>query len=138
MNKKRLTTIINIIIIVFFLVTTTGCNMTDSKDKKIEDIQYQIIEESDVPDPLIKYINDKKEIPFKLSYANENELYIVIGYGKQVSSGYSITVDELYTTKDSIIVKTSLVGPSEEEVNEIVTYPYIVIKMEFIDKEVKL
>lgn len=121
-------------ILTFIIISLSGCSTKDTELKKIQDIEYSIVEEADIPEALLKYIDDKKENPFKLSYSNENDLYIVIGYGKQLSGGYSISVDELYESEEKVIIKTSLIGPTKEETNESITYPYIVLKIKFIEK----
>lgn len=37
-------------------------------------------------------------------------LYLVVGYGRQPTGGYSIIVDELYTTENTIVFATTLTG----------------------------
>ena len=60
-----------------------------------------------------------------------------MGYGKQPTGGYSISVTELYETENAVYVHTNLLGPSAEELKkESPSYPHIVIKMEKRDKAV--
>ena len=60
-----------------------------------------------------------------------------MGYGKQESGGYSIAVNELYLTEANVHVDTNLLGPeSTEKSNKVPSYPYIVIKTEYLDKTV--
>lgn len=56
-------------------------------------------------------IAEKGTEPFKLTYSDNQNLYISIGYGEQKTGGYSIAVDALYLTDDAIYVSTSLLGP---------------------------
>ena len=64
-------------------------------------------------------------------------LYICSGYGEQATGGYSIAVNELYLTDTAIYVSTSLLGPeSADKSNKTPSYPYIVIKMEYLDQTV--
>ncbi|HHT98420.1 MAG TPA: protease complex subunit PrcB family protein [Clostridiales bacterium] len=135
MKKHKGNVLLTVPLLAFIIISLSGCKAKDSNLKKIQDLEYTIVEEADIPEALLTYIDDKKENPFKLSYSNENDLYIVIGYGKQLSGGYSITVDELYESEENIIIKTNLVGPSKEETNESVTYPYIVLKIKFTEKK---
>ena len=82
-------------------------------------------------------IKEKETTPLKLTYADQGVLYIAEGYGEQPTSGYSIEVKECFETKNAIYLHTNLIGPTKEErIVEKATYPYIVIKMEFIDKNV--
>ena len=64
-------------------------------------------------------------------------LYICVGYGEQKSGGYSIFVKDLYLSENAIYIDTNLSGPTLEEAESSgKSYPYIVIKTEFIDKTV--
>lgn len=115
----------------------TGCKSEDTDIKKIRDIEFTVVEDADLPGELKEIIDEKKEAPFKLTYSNKDNLYIVTGYGKQSSGGYSISVEELYLTSNAIYFDTNLIGPTDKDmVTQGVTYPYIVVKMEFIDKSV--
>ena len=59
------------------------------------------------------------------------------GYGARPTSGYSIEVKQLYETENAVCIQTELTGPSKEEkIAEKQTYPYIVVKMEWIDKNI--
>ena len=74
---------------------------------------------------------------FKLTYADEGYLYICIGYGKQESGGYSVTVNDLYETENAVYVNTNLLGPKAGSTPATSpSYPYIVLKVEFREKTV--
>ena len=86
---------------------------------------------------LLKLVAEKKEASFKMTYADSGYLYLCVGYGKQDSGGYSITVDDLYASGEMIYLDTSLIGPKQaKELGETPSYPYIVIKTPFEDKTV--
>ena len=94
-------------------------------------------EKQDIPEALKEMIAEQKEEGFKLSYADQGELYIAVGYGTRPTSGYSIEVKELYETENAVYIQTELLGPSKEEkITEKQTYPYVVVKMEWIDKNI--
>lgn len=115
----------------------TGCKTEDTDIKKIKDLEFTVVEDADVPEQLMTIINEKKKEPFKLSYSDEDYLYIVVGYGEQPTGGYSISVDELFLTSNAVYIDTNLIGPGENEsVTNAITYPYVVIKTEFQDKRV--
>ena len=64
-------------------------------------------------------------------------LYICVGYGEQQSSGYSIAIEDLYLTSNAIYVDACLLGPGNaEETTKAVTCPYIVLKLEDLEKSV--
>ena len=82
-------------------------------------------------------LEEKKANPFKVTYEDEGYMYICIGYGEQQSSGYSIAVEDLYLTSNAVYVKTELLGPgSKEETAKATTCPYIVLKLENLNKSV--
>jgi hypothetical protein len=136
-KMKRFRTAILLLMIVITAIGLIGCKSEDTDIKKIKDLDFTVVEDADLPGELKEIIDEKKEDPFKLSYSNKDNLYIVVGYGKQNSGGYSIAVDELYLTSNAIYIDTNLIGPSQEDmVSQGVTYPYVVVKLEFMDESV--
>ena len=92
-----------------------------------------------IPEELKTVIAEKGTEPFQLTYSDNQNLYISIGYGEQKTGGYSIAVDALYLTDDAIHVSTSLLGPDitgQKEGAGKPSTPYIVLKTELLDKTV--
>lgn len=134
---RRLRIVVLLLMIVTTVLGITGCKTDDGEIKKLKDLEFTVVEDADLPGELKEIIDEKKENPFKLSYSNKDYLYIVVGYGKQNSGGYSIAVDELFLTDNAIYIDTNLIGPSQDDmVTQGVTYPYVVVKLEFLDKSV--
>ncbi len=126
-----------LLMIVITVLGITACKTEDTDIKKLKDIEFTVVEDADLPGELKDIIEEKKENPFKLSYSNKDYLYIVVGYGRQNSGGYRISVDDLYLTSNAIYINTNLIGPTQDDmVAQGVTYPYVVVKMEFMDKNV--
>ncbi len=114
-----------------------GCGKKEEAYVKLREPEFTVVEEADVPAELLDVIKEKKENEFKISYLSEEGLYLVKGYGAQPSGGYSIEVDELFTAKEGLCIKTTLIGPAaDEKVTTAVTHPYIVIKLEPMETEV--
>jgi len=135
MRRFRIT--VRLLAIVIMAIGITGCKAENTDIKKIKDLEFTVVEDADLPGELKEIIDEKKEEPFKLSYSNKDNLYIVVGYGKQNSGGFSIAVDQLYLTSNAVYVDTNLIGPSQEDmVSQGVTYPYVVVKLEFRDESV--
>ena len=129
--------LILLLTIVITLIGLTGCKQGDTDVKKIKDLDFTVVEDADLPGELKEIIDEKKEEPFKLSYSNKDNLYIVVGYGKQNSGGFSISVDELYLTSNAVYINTNLIGPSQSDVvAQGVTYPYVVVKLEFREEPI--
>lgn len=67
-----------------------------------------------------------------MTYQSEKELFLIKGYGQQMSGGYSIQVEELGVTSQAIFFKTKLIGPSDTKITlSPPSYPYIVVKMAY-------
>lgn len=134
---KRFKIILILLGIFAISLMITGCSSNETDVKKIRDLEFTVVEDADVPEQLMEVINEKKQQPFKISYSNNDYLYIVVGYGEQPTGGYSISVDDLFLTSNAVYIDTNLIGPSEKEyVTNTITYPYVVVKTEFIDKTV--
>ena len=90
-----------------------------------------------IPQALAELIGKKREKPFKLTYADGQDMYIVIGEGPQTGGGYSITVKELYLTENSVVIRTELLGPEKGEATGTdPSYPVLIVKTEFLEEPV--
>lgn len=115
----------------------SGCTMLSEERMKLRDLEFTVLSEEKIPEELKTIIEEKKATPFKLTYSDNEYLYISIGYGEQTTGGYSVTVNELYLTDNAIYVNTTLLGPEgAEKKDDIASYPYIVMKTEYLDETV--
>lgn len=114
-----------------------GCVRQTDTSGKLRDLEFTVLNKEAVPSEMSQVIEEKKEEPFQLSYGDQGVLYIAEGYGGQPTSGYSVEVNSLYETADAVCIHTSLMGPEKgEETKEAVTYPYVVVQLEYIGKDV--
>lgn len=114
-----------------------ACGKKQDPMEKIKDLEYTVIAEDNIPKELLAKIEEKKENAFRLTFEDQGFLYICMGYGTQQTGGYSIAVNALYETANAVYIDTNLIGPSpEEKKNQVKSYPYVVVKMEFLDKPV--
>ncbi len=119
------------------VLSVTGCTLLSEEKIKLRDLEFTVLGEEKIPQQLKTIIEEKKKEPFQITYTDNANLYICIGYGEQETGGYSIAVNELYLTDTNICVSTSLLGPeASEKSNKISSYPYIVIKTEFLEQTV--
>ncbi len=126
------------LILILNLVLMTGCGMEEDEKEKINDIEFTVVPEENIPKELKTLIDNKKKAEFIVSYGDKENLFIAVGYGEQPIGGYSIQVKELYETKNNIFIDTEFIGPSKsEDVSQTISYPYIVVQMEYIDKQVR-
>ncbi|MDE7060305.1 MAG: protease complex subunit PrcB family protein [Lachnospiraceae bacterium] len=122
---------------IFCLLITMGCGEKSSEITKVKDLDFTVVEEADIPEELLTLINKKKKNTFCLTYKSENACYICQGFGTQMTSGYSITVEELFLGTNAIYIKNTLLGPGKDElVTQNATHPYIVVKIELMDYNV--
>lgn len=124
-------------LLVVMTLSFCGCSITEDGGMKLRDLDFTLVSDERMPEELKVMIEEKKGEEFKFTYADQEFLYLCIGYGEQSTGGYSIAVNELYLTDNAIYVDTNLLGPSaKEKTNPAVSYPYIVIKTDFLDKTV--
>jgi len=111
--------------------TLSGCTVNGDNGNKVRDLDFTVVADTDIPQELKQIIAEKQQSPFKLTYSDDKNLYIVVGYGKQASGGYSIAVNDLYLTDNSIVLDTELIGPEKgENTGTEPSYPFIVIRTE--------
>lgn len=130
-NGKR---VLALLLCLAVLCGLCGCSLMSTEEIKLRDLDFTILGEEKVPEELATMIEERKTDAFKMTYSDNQNLYICVGYGQQETGGYSITVDELYLTEEAIYVQTTLLGPDvSEKGNKTPSYPYIVIKTEYLD-----
>lgn len=113
-----------------------GCSFGEKKEEQTQ-LEFTVVDEKRLPEELLEMVDEKKAEPFKLTYGDSGYLYLCVGYGRQPSGGYSISVNALYATDNAVYLDTELAGPKDvSEQGENPSYPYIVIKMPFVDKTV--
>lgn len=114
-----------------------GCSAGKDDGEKVRDLEFTVVGETEIPEELQKIISEKLTQSFKLTYSNDQNLYIVVGYGEQPTGGYSISVNDLYLTENSIVIDTELTGPGKgENTGNEPSYPYLVVKTEFLENPV--
>ncbi len=128
---------LSILFCVMLAVVCSACGLLSGERTKLEDLEFTILSEEKIPQELQQLISEKKQEPFTFTYSDKEFLYICVGYGEQATGGYSIAVNELYLADDAIYADTELLGPGpEEKKNPTPSYPYIVIKTDYLDKTV--
>lgn len=119
------------------LLVCSGCKSIKIEEAEREEISYTVIAQEDVPKEIESLIEEKKMEPFQLTFKSGEELYLFKGYGQQMSGGYSIQVTDLSESENAIFFETKLIGPTDENIGGEPSYPYIGVKMEYINKPVQ-
>ena len=119
----------------------SGCSFGTIEEQKTGDVIYEIVKKEEIPEQLKEEIKEAGKKEMWISYADtgkeEAYLYVVRGYGTQQTTGYSIEVNACYETVDTVVIRTTLLGPEKKEkIHKKKTYPYIVIKMPYTEKQI--
>lgn len=137
MKKTFFSAVLPVTLFVLLASTLCGCSIGSGSSSKGSDLDFTVVSEDRLSEELKTIIEERKAAPFKVTYNDGDYLYICIGYGEQKTGGYSIAVDRLSQTEEAIYVSTSLLGPGpEDKTGSALSYPYIVIKIKYVDKAV--
>lgn len=120
-----------------WLLVCSGCKSIKIEEAEREQISYTVIAQEDVPKEIESLIEEKKMESFQLTFKSGGELYLFKGYGQQMCGGYSIQVTDLSESENAIFFETKLIGPTDENIGSEPSYPYIGVKMEYINKPVQ-
>lgn len=126
-----------LILSIIMLLFLSGCNVKKEDEEKVRDLEFTVVGEADAPTQLQTILTEKRTQPFKMTFTDEQNLYIAVGYGPQQTGGYSIQVEELYLTDNAIVLDTELLGPEKDEtVAQETSYPFIIIRTELLENPV--
>lgn len=131
---------IGLIFGVFIIIMLSGCSQRKAiPESERTEIDFTIVEERDIPEKLLEIIEGNKKEEMRLSYTDEENLYLVRGYGQQKTGGYSIAVAECTEDEKTIWFDTRLLGPENQEMlSEDPSCPYLVVRIEMREKEIMI
>ena len=131
--KKRL---FSLMAVLGCVVCIQGCTLCE-EEEKLRDVDYTVVCPEDVPQELGDEIAGVKAQEFQISYDDGEYLYIARGYGSRNTSGYNISVKDMYITEHTLVLDTEITGPREgEDVVEKKTMPYIIVKTESMERQI--
>ena len=114
-----------------------GCQMIRIEEENKTPLAYTVIEDSQIPEEMQELIREKKETEFQIAYQKGTELFLAKGYGRQMSGGYSIQVEEMSESENAVFCRTRLLGPSKEDQGGEPSCPCIVLKIKNTTKPVE-
>lgn len=115
-----------------------GCVTKTEETGKLKDLEFTVVRQEDIPEEMAALISEQEGRPFQMTYTDQGYLYIGQGYGEKPTTGYSVEVAEVYETRNAVGFRTVLHGPGkEEEVYGKTTRPYVVVKLEAMEKPVQ-
>lgn len=115
----------------------TGCRFIHIEEAPRTALDYTIVSQEEIPKDITALIEEKKKNDFQMTYQSGEFLYLIKGYGLQMTGGYSIAVEELSMSENAVFFKTQLLGPTKDTSGSEPSYPYIVVKMQYQEKPVE-
>lgn len=129
--------LVSLLFLTAVLLTLGGCRFIRIEEEGRAPVEYEMVEPGQLPEEAASLVEEKKQKEFQMTYQSKEELYLIRGYGKQMSGGYSIRVKELSASKNAVFFETELMGPSKEEQSGEPSYPYIAVKIRYRDDPVQ-
>ena len=130
------TRIKTVFVLLFLLCLLSGCSIEKVRAQNGVKPEYTVMKETDFPDKVKELIAENKESEFQLTYQDGSWLYLIKGYGKQKTGGYSIQIEDLSLWENAIHLQTVLLGPEEEDLKDDPSYPYLVVRMKYREEPV--
>ena len=76
-------------------VFLTGCELIRIEEGERTPVEYAIVKQEELPDEAVEFIEQRKKKEFQMTYLVGDVLYLLKGYGEQMTGGYSIQVEEV-------------------------------------------
>ena len=109
-----------------------GCSIEKVRAKDGVKPEYTVMREADFPHKVRELVEQNREKEFQMTYQDQGFLYVMKGYGKQETGGYSIQIEDLSLWDNAIHLETTLLGPEEgEKLTGEPSFPCLVIKMKY-------
>lgn len=123
-----------ICIISILILGVTGCQKQKNESER-ENVQYAVCGQSVLPKELKQIIEEEKTEVCHFTYSTQDYTYYVIGYGKQKGKGYRIKVKSFEMDESHVYLDTTLIGVTKEHQKEGTSYPYLVLKSQYYEKD---
>ncbi len=126
-----------LLLLVLFSCLLYGCSIEKVRAGDGVKPEYTVMKEEYFPEKVKELIAQNQETEFQMTYQDAGYLYLLKGYGKQETGGYSIQIEDLSLWENAIHLQTVLIGPRDgEELKEEPSYPCLVVKMKYREEPV--
>lgn len=126
-----------VVVLLLIILSVCGCKKTETDTDERYEVEFTVVARRDIPTELMSLIDEKKTEAFQICTMAEGYTYLAVGYGTMPTGGYGIRIEDIYETDKNLVLETVLMEPSATEtVNKLATYPYIVIKIQYTEKNV--
>ena len=123
-----------LVVLLGIFFCATGCKIIDHPEKTLGEVEFEVLEQEEVPERLMKIIEKKKGEAFLSTFGDGEHLYIGQGYGQKEKDGYEIEVDNFVETEHFLYFHTILTGSNNAK--DKTTFPWIVVRTKWKDKSV--
>ena len=113
-----------------------GCAIASLEQPEKERLEFTVLSEERIPTQLLQEIQKQGTTSFTLAYSDGEFLYLVVSYGEQQGTGYSIVVEEFAMTDQAVYVDTTLLGPEGAQKKQGSSCPVIVLKTQKQEKTI--
>lgn len=124
-------------LLVFLAMILCGCRFIRIEEEERKPIEYTVVKQEEIPREAAVLIDGKKAKEFQMMYQVEEDLYLIKGYGQQMTGGYSIQVEEVSHSSNAVFFKTKLLGPTDSGQGGAPSYPYIVVRIKYREEPVE-
>lgn len=108
-----------------------GCGFFGKDGGQYRELDYTVVKAGEIPEEVQKLMQNQGEQPFQMTYKSDGWLYIMRGYGRQKTGGYSIKIRGVGISEEKLHVKYELLGPqTKEEQKGEGSLPWVVLKLE--------
>ena len=120
MNRKRKNKTFKIVVLWMMILSAIwlpcGCIRKKPEITGEKSAAFQLMSEREIPEELKEWMEQEKAHPFMLTYAVEQAIL---------------------EGEKTVRIQTSLLGPEKgEKTKDVVTYPYVVVKLKKTEKEI--
>lgn len=122
---------IYVILCALLAIMMSGCGIQNDDHKDYQAVDYTVVKVGEIPDEVNELISSQGEKAFQMIYRSDGWLYIMRGYGRQKTGGYSIRILEVGISGEMLHIKSELLGPqTKDEQKGGGSSPYFVLKLE--------
>ena len=98
-----------LLLLVLFSCLLYGCSIEKVRAGDGVKPEYTVMKEEDFPEKVKELIAQNQETEFQMTYQDAGYLYLLKGYGKQETGGYSIQIEDLSLWENAIHLQTVLI-----------------------------
>lgn len=121
------------------LAALCGCSAEKNTQPERRQVEFAVLAAEEIPKELQEVLEKQKARAMRMTYQDQENLYLIRGYGEQETGGYRILVTECSEDDENLYFSTQLQGPENAgEAEKSPSYPYLVAKIEFREKQIRL